>query len=52
MEDLVVPIAHKAGFTPIGILLNEQIFTKTSHIWGIANNTSGTNTNRIILLKK
>lgn len=52
MEKLVIPIAHKAGFTPIGILLNEQIFTKTSHIWGIANNSGGTNTNRIILLKK
>lgn len=52
MEKLVIPLAFKAGFTPIGILLNEQIFTKTSHIWGIANNSGGTNTNRIILLKK
>lgn len=52
MEKLVIPIAVKAGFTPVGILLNEQIFTKTSHIWGIKNNSSGTNTNRIILLKK
>jgi len=52
MENLVIPIAMKAGFSPVGVLLNEQIFTKTSHIWGIKNNAGGTNTNRIILLKK
>jgi DNA modification methylase len=52
MENLVIPIAMNAGFSPVGVLLNEQIFTKTSHIWGIANNSGGTNTNRIILLKK
>ena len=52
MEKLVIPIALDAGFHPVGILLNEQVFTKTSHIWGIENNSGGTNTNRIILLKK
>jgi hypothetical protein len=52
MESLVIPIAMNAGFSPVGVLLNEQVFTKTSHIWGIENNSGGTNTNRIILLKK
>lgn len=52
MENLVIPIAMNAGFSTVGVLLNEQVFTKTSHIWGIANNSGGTNTNRIILLKK
>lgn len=52
MENLVIPIAMSAGFSPVGVLLNEQVFTKTSHIWGIENNSGGTNTNRIILLKK
>ena len=52
MENLVIPIATSAGFHPVGVLLNEQIFTKTSHIWGIDNNSRGTNTNRIILLRK
>lgn len=52
MENLVIPIAMNAGFSPVGVLLNEQVFTKTSHIWGIKNNSGGTNTNRIILLKK
>lgn len=52
MENLVIPIAMAAGFSPVGVLLNEQVFTKTSQIWGIKNNSGGTNTNRIILLKK
>ena len=52
MEDLVIPISINAGFSPVGVLLNEQVFTKTSHIWGISNNSGGTNTNRIILLRK
>ncbi|WLT30780.1 DNA methyltransferase [Geothrix sp. PMB-07] len=52
MEDLVIPLAMNAGFSPVGVLLNEQVFTKTSHIWGVQNNSGGTNTNRIILLKK
>ena len=41
-----------AGFTPLGILINLQRFTKTSHIWGIGNNDSGTNTNRIVIFEK
>ncbi|GLH72657.1 DNA methylase [Geothrix limicola] len=52
MENLVMPIAISAGFQPVGVLLNEQVFTKTSHIWGVENNSGGTNTNRIVLLKK
>jgi len=28
------------------------VFTKTSNIWGIDNNTCGTNTNRIVVFKK
>jgi DNA modification methylase len=52
MENLVIPVAMDIGFHPVGVLLNEQVFTKTSHIWGIGNNLQGTNTNRIILLQK
>lgn len=52
LDEEVIPLAYKAGFAPVGILLNEQVFTKTSHIWGVSNNESGTNTNRIVLLRK
>jgi hypothetical protein len=52
LEEYVVPVALKAGFHCEGIIINLQEFTKTSNIWGISNNNSGTNTNRIVLLQK
>jgi hypothetical protein len=52
LDEQVLPVGLAAGFTPVGILVNLQRFTKTSHIWGIGNNDSGTNTNRIVLFKK
>lgn len=52
LEDNIVPIGRKAGFEVIAVIINEQAFTKTSNIWGISNNAKGTNTNRIILMKK
>lgn len=52
LEEHVVPLALKAGFHCEGIIINRQKFTKTSNIWGINNNRSGTNTNRIALFQK
>jgi hypothetical protein len=52
LDEVVVPLGIDAGFTCMGILINQQRFTKTSNIWGIRNNRSGTNTNRIVLFKK
>ncbi|NMB79752.1 MAG: site-specific DNA-methyltransferase [Methanomicrobiales archaeon] len=52
LEEQVVPVGIRAGFSCIGILINQQVFTKTSNIWGVDNNACGTNTNRIVLLKK
>ena len=52
LETLVVPAAIKAGLNPIFVLINDQKFTKTSNCWGVSNSTKGTNTNRIILLRK
>lgn len=52
LDEHIVPLSLKAGFKCEGILINTQSFTKTSNIWGINNNTYGTNTNRIVLLKK
>lgn len=34
------------------VLINQQSFTKTSNIWGIHNNQRGTNTNRIVIMKR
>ncbi|HHV82799.1 MAG TPA: site-specific DNA-methyltransferase [Tepidanaerobacter syntrophicus] len=52
LDEYVVPLGQKAGFCCQGILINLQEFTKTSNIWGIGNNKSGTNTNRIVLFVK
>jgi len=34
------------------VVVNSQNFTKTSHCWGVDNLKKGTNTNRIVLLRK
>jgi len=52
LEDNIVPVCRKAGFEVVAVIINEQIFTKTSNIWGVSNNAKGTNTNRIILMRK
>lgn len=52
LDEYVVPIGLKAGFTCRSILINSQNFTKTSNIWGIKNNDYGTNSNRIIIYQK
>lgn len=52
LEELVVPAAMEAGMDPEFILINSQDFTKTSKCWGVDNQAKGTNTNRIVLLRK
>jgi hypothetical protein len=52
LEEHVVPLGINAGFRCEGVLINQQIFTKTSNIWGVNNMASGTNTNRIVLFHK
>ncbi len=52
LDENVVNIGINSGFKCLGILINEQIFTKTSNIWGVNNNDKGTNTNRIVIFKK
>lgn len=52
LEEHVIPAAEKAGLVPILVLINDQEFTKTSNCWGVSNQHKGTNTNRIVLLKK
>jgi hypothetical protein len=52
LETLVVPAAAQAGLRPTMVLVNDQVFTKTSNCWGVDNLKKGTNTNRIVLLSK
>jgi hypothetical protein len=52
LEEHVIPPGLAAGFTCDGVLINQQVFTKTSNIWGVNNMASGTNTNRIVIFHK
>lgn len=35
----------------VRVLSNDQKFPKTANCWGVDNNTTGTNTNRVVLLR-
>jgi len=52
LEEHVLPLGIAAGFSCECILINQQVFTKTSNIWGVDNNACGTNTNRIVVFRK
>jgi len=52
LEEHVLPLGVNAGFTCEAVYINRQKFTKTANIWGVHNNSSGTNTNRILLFTK
>ncbi len=52
LEEYVVELGLQAGFICDAIMINQQQFTKTSNIWGVANNSKGTNSNRIVIFKK
>ena len=52
LETSVLKVGHEAGLHPVLVLINDQVFTKTSNCWGIENLKKGTNTNRIILFQK
>jgi DNA modification methylase len=52
LETSVLKVGREAGLCPKLVLINDQIFTKTSNCWGVENLKKGTNTNRIILFQK
>lgn len=52
LEEAVLPCGIDVGLKPIAVIVNSQSFTKTANIWGVSNNSKGTNTNRIVLFQK
>jgi hypothetical protein len=52
LEKLVWQAAVGLPFERLAVIVNRQSFTKTSNCWGIRNNTRGTNTNRIVVLRR
>jgi len=52
LERLVWEALEGLPFARLGVIVNRQDFTKTSHCWGVANNARGTNSNRIVLARR
>jgi len=52
LEETVIPSGLAAGFEIVLVLINTQQFTKTANVWGVSNNSLGTNTNRVVVFRK
>lgn len=52
LEEAVIPCGLAAGLQPQLVVINDQEFTKTANCWGVDNMGKGTNTNRIVVLRK
>lgn len=52
LERAVWRAAEGLELDRIAVLVNRQEFTKTANCWGVANNSQGTNTNRIVLMRR
>jgi hypothetical protein len=52
LERLVWQAAEGLPFERLGVMVNQQEFTKTANCWGVGNNVGGTNSNRIVLLRR
>lgn len=52
LERLVWRATESLPFDRLAVLVNQQEFTKTANCWGVGNNTKGTNSNRIVMLRR
>ena len=52
LDRVVLDAAEGLPLGPVAVLINDQEFTKTANCWGVSNNKSGTNTNRIVILER
>lgn len=52
LERLVWQATEGLPFERLGVMVNQQEFTKTANCWGVGNNVGGTNSNRIVLLRR
>ena len=52
LETQVVAAAAGLPFDVLGVMVNQQAFTKTANCWGITNNRRGTNSNRIVVMRR
>jgi hypothetical protein len=49
LERHVAAAIEGLPFDVLGVMVNQQTFTKTANCWGVNNNKGGTNSNRIVM---
>jgi len=52
LEEQVLEAMAGTPFDAECLMINQQVFTKTANCWGIDNNAKGTNSNRIVLMRR
>ena len=52
LERNVIRAIEGLPFTVPGVMVNQQVFSKTANCWGVGNNKAGTNSNRIVLAQR
>lgn len=52
LEKLVLDAISGSDFEPLCVVVNVQEFTKTANCWGVSNNSKGTNSNRIVVVRR
>ncbi|BDV34384.1 DNA methyltransferase [Methylocystis iwaonis] len=52
LERLVWEAMEGLPFERLCVMVNRQRFTKTSNCWGVANNSKGVNSNRIVVARR
>ncbi len=52
LDENVIAAATNLPLSTLGVMINQQNFTKTSNCWGVTNNKNGTNSNRIVIFQK
>ena len=52
LDQVVIDVARETAWEPACVVVNKQVFTKTSNAWGIDNNLAGTNSNRIVVMRQ
>jgi hypothetical protein len=52
LDEVVAELGKAAGFQVLEVLINRQRFTKLANCFNVTNNEKGTNTNRLVVLRK
>ena len=52
LDQVVVDVARETRWEAVCVVVNAQVFTKTSNTWGVDNNRAGTNSNRIVVMRR